>query len=148
MILWSKIWPKLDAKMKASMCSKEYASTSCDLFFYLIVLKGCYLNIKSNYAQTPFRRTYSRFSNEHWDGKLLSEHSFFFLESIRSGNYLYTPQCNLARTNYNTLVGSTTCKCKCLCPFIMFYNKFKWLNVYCGVVDVLGELLRTWRIHY
>ena len=147
--MWSKlIWPKSDAKMTASLCSKEYASTLCDLFFYLIVLKGCYLNIKSN-AQTPFRRTYSRFFNKNWDGKLLSKHrDFFFMESIHGGNFSYTRQCNLVRTNYNTLVGSTTCKCKCFCLFIMLYNKFEWLDIYCGVVDVLGKLLRTWRIHY
>ena len=44
----------------------------------------------------------------------------FFLESIRRGNYSYTPWGSLVCTNYNTLVGSTTCKCKCFCLFIMF----------------------------
>lgn len=78
-VWWSKIWPKLNAKMKACVFSKEYASSLCDLFFYLIVLKGCYLNIKRSYAQTPIRRTYGRFFNEHWHGKLLcSEHRVFF----------------------------------------------------------------------
>ena len=70
----------------------------------------------------------------------LASTEFFFSESIRWGNCSWTPRCSLARTNYNTLVSSTTRKCKCFCLFIMFCNKFKWLNIYCGVVDVLGEL--------
>ena len=26
-----------------------------------------------------------------------------------------------------------------VCLFIMLYNEFEWLNVYCRVVDVLGK---------
>ena len=61
----------------------------------------------------------------------------FFAESIRKENYLYAPD--------NKLIGSTTWKYKYFCSLIMLYNKFRRLN---GVVDVLGELLRTWRSRY
>ena len=105
--------------MKASVCSKEYASTFFDLFFYLIVLKGCYLNIKSNYAQTPF--SVAGFSmNPETENYFVASTEFFFLESICRRNYSYTPWGSLVHTNYNTLVGSTTCKCECFCLFIMF----------------------------
>ena len=146
-VLWSKNWLKLDAKMKASVCSKEYASTLCDLFLYLIVLKGCYLNIKKNYAQTRSRRSYSGFSMNTETENYLASTDFFF-RKYSQGKLFGHSRGNLAHTNYNTLVGSTSCKCKCFRLFIMLYNKFKWLNVHCGVVDVLGKLLRTWRIHY
>ena len=63
--------------MKASVCSKEYASTFCDPFFYLIVLKGCYLNIKSNYAQTPF--SVAGFSmNPETENYFVASTEFFF----------------------------------------------------------------------
>ena len=37
---------------------------------------------------------------------------------------------------------------KCFCSLIILYRKFKGLNIYYWVVDVLGELLRIWRIRY
>ena len=77
--------------MKASVCSKEYASTLCDLFFYLIVLKGCYLNIKRNYAQASF--SIAGFSmNPETENYFAASTEFFFLENIRRRNYLYTPR--------------------------------------------------------
>lgn len=63
--------------MKASVCSKEYASTLCDLFFYLIVLKGCYLNIKRNYAQASF--SIAGFSmNPEMENYFVASTEFFF----------------------------------------------------------------------
>ena len=45
------------------------------------------------------------------------------MESMHRGNYSYTPWCNLGRTNYNTLVGSTTCKCKCTTDVEVIYSR-------------------------
>ena len=75
--------------MKASVCSKEYASTLCDLFFYLIVLKGCYLNIKRNYAQTPF--SVAGFSmNPETEKYFVASTEFFFFWKVFAGDIIRT----------------------------------------------------------
>ena len=58
--------------------------------------------------------------NPEMENYFVASTEFFSLESIRRRNYSYTPRGSLVHTNYNTLVGSTTCKCECFCLFIMF----------------------------
>ena len=43
-----------------------------------------------------------------------------------------------AKTGVFFRTNQPTCKCKCLCPFIMFYNKFKWLN---SLSPYLGKII-------
>ena len=88
--------------------------------------------------------------NTETENYLASKEFFFFRKYLRGKLFVHSTvqlsaQTTTHSSHYNTLVSSTTCKHKCFWPFIMLYNKFKWLNVYCGLVNerVLGELLRT-----
>ena len=127
--------------MKASVCSKEYASTICDLFFYLIVLKGCYLNIKRNYAQASF--SIAGFSmNPETENYFVASTEFFFWK-IFAGEIICTlhgeAECAQITTHLSAPLPVNVNVFACL----LCSNKFKWLNIHSRVVDVLGELSRA-----